>query len=938
MRRCLNNLLTAVFAALALPVCADDSRVVVDFEQEADLKLFNFKHENEYFKDKPAFRPSFSALHATHGTRSLKVAPGEYVNSYRLPRDWSGYDSLELDVFVEGDDPVAGSVLVGDEDWKAKGNTYWNRHNGTFMLKPGSNTVSLPVNGLYRGEAGSRNNDLKYNIDPKSIIRVDIGFESAGKVAALYLDHLRLVRESRPVGILAFDFGPESQTVFPGFTPVSWNTVFGRDGATVGLRRATWGRGSARDDTFPTRLYRDYVEMAGNAFVAVVTNGKYHVWVVFDDCGYWGGETCRHSRRSISAGGREVWVDDRGPDGPSDYLFRFEKVEPRPGDNVWDLYMRDLFKPARFSVEVTDGRLLLSFASDAPMSCKVAGLIIYPDANRAESEKWVAEVEARNRKEFEDRAVCRRSGGQPFVARAEDLARGYALGFPALDQDIALLDAVPAGGSLQRTAARGQRVSCTFALRLLKPSGGPVTLSATDLKGAGGVIPSANVDLRYVHHAITRGFNDIAYRITPESLRPTAGAGVLLATNLTRQFWITVAVPADAKPGAYRGAVDLSAGDLKISLPLAIEVLDLTLDDPEFVFGFFGTHLPDGLPAARVATAWCDLFKLQKEYGMNTVSGGPSIPFKGLDGSGRPRLDFRACDDYFRAAREAGFTREIHVYGGPAMIEGLHDGYVIGETGQKWERDTGKPFGELLKIVWTAVREHGREKGWPPLAYGFTDEPRVIETAQEQLQLMRAYRESAPFVKIGGSYSVHWSDTPLDRAIQEIFKTLVYSSLNAHTPADLAKSREFNKELYIYNQGTTRFSFGAYQWAEMRKGIKGRIQWHLLALHGYQFFDLDGREPDTAMVNWGREELLPTIHLARCREGADDFRFAVTLFNRAQDSPGDPKAAAALAFLEDVNRQIELGCNEPPSAWMGDDAFREQCADHLRAIKERKRP
>ena len=64
------------------------------------------------------------------------------------------------------------------------------------------------MNGLYRGEAGSRNNDLKSNIDPKEIIRVDIGFSTKNKTAtSLYLDNLRLTKESRPAGILAFDLG-----------------------------------------------------------------------------------------------------------------------------------------------------------------------------------------------------------------------------------------------------------------------------------------------------------------------------------------------------------------------------------------------------------------------------------------------------------------------------------------------------------------------------------------------------------------------------------------------------------------------------------------------------------------------------------------------------------------------------------------------------------
>lgn len=922
----------AMLAALIVSAQAAETRILVDFEQDQDLKLFEFKHENQYFKEKPAFRPSFSDQHVTHGAKSLRIAPSEYFTSFRLPKDWSGFDSMDLDIFVEGEDPVGGSVLIGDEDWQKK-SSYWNRHNGSFNLKPGANTLSLPVNGLYRGEAGSRNNDLKYNINPKAIIRLDIGFEPKGKVAALYLDHMRLVKESRPEGILAFDFGPESQTVFPGFTPISWNTVLGKNGATAGLLRAGWGSSSARDDTFPTRLYRDFVEMRDNEFAATVPNGKYHVWVVYDDCGYWGGETCRHSRRAIGAEGKEGWVDDRGADGPSDYLFRFENIEPIPGDNSWDLYMKDLFKPARLTADVTDGQLNLRFTADAPWSCKVAAVIVYPDRIKDSAEKWVAEIEARNRKEFEDRAVCLGPKVRELALPADARAKGYWLGFPALEQDVTLLDSPgPSDGKLARPAAKGQRVSFTFAVRLLKGTGEGVSLTATDLKGTGGTIPASAVDLRYVHHALSRGFNDIAYNIGPESLRPVAGSLLKLASNLTRQFWVTVAVPADAKTGSYTGSVALAAGDVKIDLPITVDVMDLKLDEPDFVFGFFGTHLMGGLQAERAKTAWRELFQIQKDFGMNTLSGGPNIPFKGLDAGGKPQLDFAACDAYFRAAKEAGFTREFHAYGGPAMVEGLHDGYVIGETGRGWEKKTGKPFKEILKIVWGAVKEHAEEEGWPSVAYGFCDEPRVIESAQEQVQLMKAYREAVPFVKIGGSYSVHWGDAPLDKAIQEIFKTLVYSSLNLHTPTDMAKAKEFNKEIYIYNQGTSRFSFGAYQWAEMRKGVKGRIQWHLLALHGYQFFDLDAREPDTAMINWGRKEILPTIHFARCREGADDFRFAVTLWNRAQAKKGTPAADAAIAFLEDVNQKIGLNKGAPAKDWMGDEAFRNACIEHLKKL------
>jgi hypothetical protein len=353
-------------------------------------------------------------------------------------------------------------------------------------------------------------------------------------------------------------------------------------------------------------------------------------------------------------------------------------------------------------------------------------------------------------------------------------------------------------------------VSFTFAVSP-KSDQGAAKYAVSDLKGPAGSIPAAAVEVRHVQYATHRGFNDIAYTIGPESLRRLDGSNLALAKDVTRQFWITVSVPLDAKPGMYTGDVTLAPWP-NTKLPLAVEVVDLTLDEPDFLMGFYGFHIPNELPAERKKTAMRELFTVLKQNGMNCISGGPSIKFSGLDAAGKPQLDFAACDEYFKVGKECGFTKEFNSYGGPAMVEGLHDGYVIGETGHGWEKKTGKPFGELLKIVWGAVKEHADKEGWPPVAYGFTDEPRVIEQARAQVELMKAYRENVPFVKIGGSYSVKWDNDPLEKEIQNIFKTLVWSALNAHTQGDLDKAKEFGRELYIYNQGVSRYSFGAYQW------------------------------------------------------------------------------------------------------------------------------
>jgi hypothetical protein len=732
---------------------------------------------------------------------------------------------------------------------------------------------------------------------------------------------MRLVKESRPDGVLAFDFGPESQVVAPGFTPVTWNTVYKKGGRNYGLHHDSGGPNSARDDTFPTRLYQDYVSMEGNEFLADVPDGLYHVWLVYDDCGYWGGEEARFKKRSVSSGGQTLWSEERDP---ADYLYRFENVEPQPGQSVWDLYMKDLFAPKRFDVTVKGGTLRLHFSSEGALGSKIAGLIVYPDAKKDEGAKYVADVEARNKAEFEAKAVFMGTAQKLETKAGADVDWTYK----SLESDAPVAEVNHEITEI--VAARGQRVSMTFALLPGKDIAGPVTLAASEFKGPGGTIPASAVEIRVVRNALHRGYNSIAYSIGPEALRRLDAAPLELKVKQERQFWITVHVP-DGAAGGYKGSIHFQAGTVSADVPLSIDVAPVKLDEPDFNFGPFGVHVPDEVPDKPKALR--QLLTVLKENGMNSFSGGPGVRFSGLDASGKPQLDFAACDEFMRIVKDVGFTKEIDSYGGPGMVQNLHDSYQIGETGRAWEKKTGKSMGELLELVWHAIDAHAKEAQWLPIAYELTDEPRVVETCQKQLELMRLYRERVPFVDIGGSYSVDWTKTdPFDSAVQDVFKTLCWSSLNLHNQTDLDKAKELGKRIYIYNQGTTRYSFGAYQWSEFRKGVRGRMQWHTLCLQGWQFFDLDGREPDTAMINWGRNEVIPTLKLARCREGADDFRFAVTLWNLAEKKKDTPAGKAAQEWLDGLAKQIAPGQNKAPQGFLSDEAFRRGCAERMREL------
>jgi hypothetical protein len=73
----------------------------------------------------------------------------------------------------------------------------------------------------------------------------------------------------------------------------------------------------------------------------------------------------------------------------------------------------------------------------------------------------------------------------------------------------------------------------------------------------------------------------------------------------------------------------------------------------------------------------------------------------------------------------------------------------------------------------------------------------------------------------------------------------------------------------------------------------------------YQFFDLDGREPDTAMICYGRHGLYTTIQFERCREGAQDFYLYNTLSKAVertrQQGRKDTAVATAEALLAQLN-------------------------------------
>jgi len=927
-------LIFLAFLTLSVVVRADDASLMLcDFEDADAVAQWDINSGTA----------SLVSEGVTQGKHALEIRfdpqsryHGAYLYWNRVQSDWSDYDAAVLDVWNPNSVPISASILIADRAWEQKDRSYWNRHNSQTTFPPGSSQWVIPVNGLYRGEAGSRNNDIKRNIDPDSIARLDFGFGQRGLSGRVVIDNFRLIKSGRPAGIRAFDFGPSSQPLMPGWTPVSHDTAYTPErGFGWGPDGGTPWNGAARDTTFGTMLLQDFCEARGYNFHVDAAPGRYKVTVFYENSGYWGGEQAKQRQRRILANGVEVWSEIRS-DGVANALYRFEDVEPVNVD-VWDTYMRDeLARPAQFEASAYAKGLTLSFEADQAWSSKVAALAIYQLDDQIAGE-WLQQQLEMVEAEFRRKAICLDPSAESLDLPAEWEKYGLAAWKVGIEDTVTpnmtpsnLI--APEKLSISRLAVRGEYEPFCLAIRPIRDMG-ECQLKLEPLFP----FPAKT---QVVYYNTSRGFGNIAYHIRPHTLREKGG--VNLPKDVTREVVVTVYVPPEATAGEYQSLLKILNADGKpvLSVPLKLDVRSVTLkQDTDFLMGFFGLTPPSLIPESQRQERLEKTLETLREHGMNALSGGSSWQLTGWK-NGDPIIDFGDMDSFFALCRRYGFDRPLNGYGG-ARFRGLHDGYIKGQSGIRVEQESGLEYSEALMRAWRAVDAHARQQNWPMIFYAMCDETRVREKAERELEFMQMMAKvSAAFpetVRTSGSYSVNFRTRPdseddLLLWHQRFFNALDVNSLNSHDDSVMKEAERLGNDVHIYNQGRTRYSFGMYQWSEFRKGVKARWQWHLNVLHGYQFFDLDGREPDTAMICYGRDAIYPTIHFERCREGAEDFYLYQTLWNLAenrQDSAG--KAAADL--LENVVTEIKINQRRSPDGFSADE-FKAKVVEAIQTLTQ----
>jgi len=833
--------------------------------------------------------------HATDGAHALRI-DRSYV-SMDAPQDWTGYDYVKADVHTDAKNPLELYFEVRDTATQ----DYWTRVNYTTIVPPGSSTLIIPT-ALYVGEKSRPGRPLILNGITRMVFSI-----SDQPEAPLFIDNVRLERDTETAkmlfdGLWAFDLGLGSSPVMEGFTPLDVSKTY-TPGRGYGWKDARFWR--TFDALQPDPLYQDFICVEAGGLALDVPNGSYHVFVNLDSpSGFWG-EYQVYRQRAVILEGKEH-RDTMDLESFKQRYYRFWDVEDLPTDNTFDKYQEPYFDEKEFDVEVTDGQLNLEFSGEN-WGCCVSAIVAYPQAKAAEGRRFLDFVQARRRFHFDNyfKRVLHSPTGQLPEWTAQERETGFLIFARDWMSDVFYNDRPLPGERVDKLSAAafaGEYEPVTVAVLPFKDLG-QVTVTVSDLQGP-GTLPASAIDVGYVSFRLSRvTMEGSVYTIAPRLIMPRNA--VAMPKGITRRFWLTVKVPADAAPGLYRGEVKITAEQGgSLSVPLEFTVRKGTLDEVDLPVGPWGhtIDLPwygEEVGEWNQAMAVKSLRKM-REYGFTSCSGLPIVTYRGFQ-DGAPVLDFSVGDAQMKMFRDNGFHMPVITY---CPFIGLNTYY---QDTNAMQAAGFTDYSEFIQALFGAVQKHADEAGWLPVYWNIGDEPigdDLTRSAENAEAYRKAFPKGPPFFTAASSFRGSDANDPHFR----LSKALHVADWNLHDEDSVNLLHGAGGEWAFYNGGN-RWTYGVYLFKAAKQfGLKFRLSWHWNVVAGDPYYALDCREDDYAWCNSSPDgELIPSIHFEQLREGLDDYRRMLTLARLAQEKADTPAAQEAEKLLADILGAFKLG-------------------------------
>jgi hypothetical protein len=724
---------------------------------------------------------------------------------------------------------------------------YWTQLNHKTTVAPGNNIIVFDLEQLI-GERGSTQNFRK--IDLKNIKKAFVVFDPDNKTldnGFFKIKRIKLLKKeniAKDKSIYAIDFNLGEKKQNSQFISISSNSLLNSNNPN-GFKDTKFWR--SEDDVYAPETLKSSIGVLSGEFHFTLPNGIYEMNLIIDRLGFW--DVPFWQNRTIYAQGKPIFKETRT--FYNDYLqdlLIFENEEPQANIDIFETYLKKIFKPIQKQFVVSNNKLVLSFEGDAS-GINLNRLIIWPITKSKEANEFLSNL--KKQEKFEFKKISREIKWKNSNPKSKISLIKKSLKFEKILENQF---------NIKFSALTNER---------------PFHLFYANIKGEEFINVKIVNDPRnkikinndvFKSYYLTRQLQSLdsnheTYFINDSQLNELSSKGEKLTGPyriLMTQFILNNKLPV----GVYQGDILFEFGKEKIKCPFEFEIFNEELPEIDFPVGFLGldplpySYFPGQGYFPIINKLRLKALSLIKERGFTSFSGLPeAILIHNNDSS--YNIDANQLKDFINQVKNMGFKGPLFSY------SGQFPGSILSQFENKDLYKISQPMNEILKELNI------------PVIYTFSDEAggysnKIAEDYIRSLELKKYF----PSLKLGGF-------TQSSNELSKLNKSLDYP-LFSHVQENDASNF---KNWCFYNQSQKllddpRFAFGLGLFLARKEGLKCYFDWHFSSHNNYPYYPLDGRENDVNMVYVKSNlELQTSLKFEFATLGLEQFRKLILLEN-----------------------------------------------------------
>lgn len=492
------------------------------------------------------------------------------------------------------------------------------------------------------------------------------------------------------------------------------------------------------------------------------------------------------------------------------------------------------------------------------------------------------------------------------------LNNGYLYFIPD-DYDNILPYTIPTSNEIEKPieviAAKGEYEPTSFCI-YASVDLDSVTIIINDLISCdGNRISKQDIDIRVVRCWPQRvSWNSNTYRLIPELLEKKEAVNI--KANTTKQFWLTVKVPVNAKEGKYYSRIVIALdGEEETEIDLVLRVLPFRLEIPEgIIWGLYAdSDRWKNYAIKRIESELQDI----KEHGINSLIINPVTLGECSYQNGKLKIDLSKLNECMLLYKEMGFKEPIIF--SVQTLSGSLVKRLLGYNSAEFTTNFKSLYIEIIKTI----EKKALEKNWPSRVYHAIDEVgrRSSESEKERAKIELKILHNLGLKTLTTIVDEEFFKNNLDNLVD----VRCYSkSLALNNAEELKKQIEGSNDIfwwygsgcYLGLEGNTienRFLTGVAFW---KSGATGQWSWTFQRPKDDPYNDFDGNNyseaKDACIVYPAMKGMhnIPTLQWEGIREGIDDVKYIYTLQQYIQIARRSSKAVVQ-EMAEDINRDLE---------------------------------